>query len=90
MNTFAFALSTVSATLISLCAPAAFAAKDCTERSRVYVRDVGQVGQSRRVAINQGYQIFHVRVNDHGGDAEYEVVTDANCKFVSRRLLWSE
>lgn len=67
-----------------------FAFRDCSQKAGEYLRGIGEPRQTRLVAINHGYLIYHIRTNWYGGDAEYEVVTTSDCKYVSHKLRWSE
>lgn len=63
----------------------------CANEAEQYVG----VGYSRGAQFEgqapNGEMIFHVRVNDNGGDAAYEViVASEDCSLISKRLLWTE
>lgn len=68
-----------------------FAANKCSAKAESYLKNVGNTQPATLIEQTQeGFLIYEVRTNNHGGDAAYEVVVDTKCKLISTRLIWSE
>ncbi|MBV2168009.1 MAG: hypothetical protein KUL82_04800 [Bdellovibrio sp.] len=87
MKTLLFVLSTI----LSAKASAVYSMNDCSADAEGYLVKLGYTQPAELMGYTpEGVQIYHVRVNQHGGDAAYEVVVDSSCDYISHRLLWSE
>ncbi len=78
-------------TILSTNAFAAYSMNDCSADAEGYLVKLGYTQPAELMGDTpEGIQIYHVQVNQHGGDAAYEVIVDSSCDYISHRLLWSE
>lgn len=85
-------MKTMSFIFVSLLFSSAAFAKDyCARQAERYTPGPGNIGQAQLIEQTEdGLLHYDVRVQLNGGTSAWVITLTPECKFVSRRLSWTD